>query len=185
LPILDILLIALILIAGASIVWSTLKVGISPMPSSQKARKAMFQLADETGEGSIYDLGSGWGHLVIRLAKRYPQRQIVAYELSVLPWLTTLLLRKLLGLSNLVVHREDFLSADLSGASVLMCYLHAPTMNAINAKLGQDGGGSHYLISHNFALPSRTALKVVKLNDFYKSPIYLYRLSALNAKLKI
>jgi len=182
LPILDIILIALILIAGASIVWSTLKVGISPMPSSHKAREAMFQLADEAGEGSIYDLGSGWGHLVIRLAKRYPHRQIVAYELSILPWLMTLLLKKLLGLNNLAVHRENFLSVDLSDASVLLCYLHPPAMKAINEKLGQDGGGTHYLISHNFALPSRTALKVVKLNDFYKSPVYLYQLNALNTQ---
>jgi len=182
LPLLDLFLLALTLVAGATIVWSTLKVGISPMPSSHKARTAMFQLADETGEGPIYDLGSGWGHLVIRLAKRYPQRQIVAYELSMLPWLTTLVLKRMLGLSNLTIHRENFLSADLSGASVLMCYLHPPTMKAIKTKLDQEVGGAHYLISHNFALPSHQELKVVRLNDFYQSPVYLYRLNSLTAQ---
>ena len=180
LPFLDVFLIALTLIAGATIVWSTLTLGISPMPSTHKARQAMFQLADETGDGSIYDLGSGWGHLVIRLAKRYPHRQIVAYELSMLPWLTTLALKRMLGLSNLTIHRENFLKADLSQASVIMCYLHPPTMKSINEKLVQENEGAQYLISHNFALPSHQAFKVIRLNDFYRSPIYLYRLYCQN-----
>jgi hypothetical protein len=176
-------ILTLTLAAGASIVWSTLKVGISPMPSSHKARQAMFQLADETGDGPIYDLGSGWGHLVIRLAKRYPQRKIVGYELSMLPWLCTLVLKKILGLSNLTIHRENFLKADLSQASVIMCYLHAPTMKAINEKLVQESGGTQYLISHNFALPTQPALKVIRVKDFYRSPVYLYRLNNLAIQL--
>ena len=170
------------MVAGSTIVWSTLTLGISPMPSSHKARQAMFKLADETGDGSIYDLGSGWGHLVIRLAKRYPHRQIVAYELSILPWFTSLLLKKALGLNNLTIHRENFLQADLSQASVIMCYLHSEAMEAIKEKLCQEANKAHYLISHNFALPSQTALKVVRVNDFYQSPVYLYRLKDLNAQ---
>ena len=152
------------------------------MPSTHKARQAMFQLADETGDGPIYDLGSGWGHLVIRLAKRYPQRKIVAYELSILPWLTTVVLKKILGLSNLTIHRENFLKADLSQASVIMCYLHLEAMAAIKEKLCLDGSEADYLISHNFALPSESSLKVIRLNDFYQSPVYLYRLNYLNAQ---
>jgi hypothetical protein len=177
LPIIELVLILFIFIAGASIVWSTLKVGISPMPSSHKARHAMFQLVEETEGGSIYDLGSGWGHLVIRLAKQYPKREIVAYELSLLPWCITLLFKKLLGLSNLTVHRENFLNADLSGASVLLCYLHSPTMTAIKKKLDREANEDLYLISHNFALPSESAIKVIPVDDFYKSPVYLYRLN--------
>jgi hypothetical protein len=138
----------------------------------------MFQLADETGEGSIYDLGSGWGHLVVRLAKRYPQRHIVGYELSILPWLTTLALKKIFGLTNLSVHRENFLKADLSSASVVMCYLYSSVMEDIKKKLSKEGSAS-YLISHNFALPSQPALKVIQLTDFYQSPVYLYRLNGL------
>ena len=142
----------------------------------------MFQLADETGDRPIYDLGSGWGHLVLRLAKRYPQRQIEAYELSILPWLTSLVLKKALGLNNLTIHRENFLKADLSQASVIMCYLHSEAMEAIKEKLCQEGNKANYLISHNFALPSYQALKVIRLNDFYQSPVYLYRLNRLSTQ---
>ncbi|MFT6123599.1 MAG: 16S rRNA A1518/A1519 N6-dimethyltransferase RsmA/KsgA/DIM1 with predicted DNA glycosylase [Oleiphilaceae bacterium] len=152
------------------------------MPSSHKARQAMFQLADDTGDGSIYDLGSGWGHLVIRLAKRYPQRQIVGYELSLLPWFTALVLKRMLGLNNLSLHRENFLKADLSQASVVMCYLYPAVMEGIKEKLSQEGADALFLISHNFALNSQSALKVIQLNDFYRSPVYLYQLNKLNAQ---
>jgi hypothetical protein len=36
------------------------------------------------------------------------------------------------------------------------------------------------LISNNFALPSVKAEKKIVLDDFYKSPIYLYKISDLN-----
>lgn len=152
------------------------------MPSSRKAQDAMFQLADETGCGPIYDLGSGWGNLVIRLAKRYPHRQIVGYELSILPWLTSLVLKKRFGLSNLTLHRENFLKADLSHASVVMCYLYSEVMVAIKEKLDREGSDVYYLISHNFALASQPALKVIRVTDFYQSPVYLYRLNKLNTQ---
>jgi len=61
LPVFESVLITTVFIVGASIVFSTIKTGISPVPSSKKAYQAMITLADETGTGPIYDLGSGWG----------------------------------------------------------------------------------------------------------------------------
>ena len=70
----------------------------------------MMQLADETGTGTIIDLGSGWGNFVIPIAKRYPQRKIVGYELSLLPWLTSTFLKNIFGLKNLTLHRKIFIA---------------------------------------------------------------------------
>ncbi len=152
------------------------------MPSSKKAYQAMIALAAETGVGPIYDLGSGWGSLVIRLAIKYPERQIVGYELSMFPWLITKIIKRALGLHNLTVYREDFLKADLSAASVITCYLFPAAMEAIKSKLDLGKGSLRFIISNNFALPSHQASKVVRLNDFYKSPVYLYRLSLLKTQ---
>jgi len=182
LPVFESVLITTVFIVGASIVFSTIKIGISPMPSSKKAYQAMIALADETGTESIYDLGSGWGSLVIRLARRYPDRQIVGYELSIFPWLITMIIKRILGLSNLVVYREDFLKADLSGASVIICYLFPTAMEAIKNKLDLGKGNLRFIISNNFALPSYQASKVVQLNDFYNSPVYLYRMTLLTTQ---
>ena len=178
-PVFEIVLFTTVLIVGASIIFSTIKVGISPMPSSKKAYQAIITLADETGHGPIYDLGSGWGSLIIRLARKYPDRQIVGYELSIFPWLITKIIKRLLGLSNLVVHREDFLKADLSNASVITCYLFPAAMEALNNKLKNGKGRLRFIISNNFALPSYQASKVIQLNDFYKTPVYLYCMTLL------
>ena len=174
---------------GLSIVWSTLTLGISPMPSSKQARQVMLMLLDETlitasaatpkkkEAGPIYELGSGWGGLLISLAEKYPQRNIIAYELSIMPWLTTIIRLKVLGLKNVTVHRQNFLNADLTDAAVILCYLFPRGMNALEAKikLSAENTRLEYLISNNFSLLSHQAIKTIQLNDLYKSPVYLYQ----------
>ena len=164
------------LLVGTSIIWSTVIVGISPMPSSKKARQAMMYLVETSEVGPIVDLGSGWGSLVTRLAVRYPDRQIIGYELSIVPWFTTVLISKLLGLKNLKVYRQNFLNADLSAVSVIVCYLFPAGMAALDAKLADQPTTVQYLISNNFALPSLKPEKTIRLDDFYQSPIYRYRI---------
>ena len=174
---------------GLSIVWSTFTLGISPMPSSKQARQAMLVLLDETlitarsathikkEVGPIYELGSGWGGLLISLAKKYPQRNIIAFELSIMPWLITIIRVKVLGLKNVTVYRQDFLNADLTEAAVILCYLFPRGMIALEAKikLSAENTRLEYLISNNFSLLSHQAIKTIQLNDLYKSPVYLYR----------
>ena len=147
------------------------------MPSSNKAYNAMMKLVDETGSGAIVDLGSGWGNFVIRIAKKNPQRQVVGYELSLLPWFTSILLKKILGLKNLNLHRQNFYHENLPTASVLVCYLYPQAMSKIKKKLLLEQPDVDFLISNNFALPSWQSDKVIQLDDFYHSPIYLYKIA--------
>jgi len=198
-----ILLITLFL--AMTIVWTTLHVGISPMPSSEKAYQAMLKLTEGTGNGPIYDLGSGWGSLVIRMATTFPKRKVVGYELSLLPYLVSLSVKRLMRLDNLNLYRQDFMKADLSGASVLLCYLYPGGMSKldllIDTQSKTESGAStschskvysehlsndtthfnfgckpDFVISNNFALPSRKAEKEIRLNDLYRSPIFRYKL---------
>jgi len=187
LSVFEIIFLTITLVMGFSIVWSTLTLGISPMPSSKKARQAMLELSvvtsletgiestSQTQRGAIFELGSGWGSLLIPLAKMYPHRKIVGYELSILPWFTTVILIKVLGLKNVKVHHQNFLKADLSGASVAFCYLYPGGMKALEDKLKLEHGALEYLISNNFSLPSSKPIKTILLNDLYQSPIYLYK----------
>ena len=175
LTLLEILFLSLTILAGLSIIWSTLVCGITPMPSSRKARQAMLELSVNTGQGPIYELGSGWGNLLIPLAKKYPNRKVVGYELSLLPWLTTIVISKVLGLNNVTVYRKNFLNEDLSGASVIFCYLFSDVMDKLERKIDEENICLEYLISNNFSLPSHNPIKTVQINDFYKSPILLYK----------
>ena len=148
------------------------------MPSSNKAYQAMNQLLQDTGSGPIVDLGSGWGNFVLRLAKQMPQRQIIGYELSLLPWLTSVILKKLLGLSNLSLHRQNFLDAELPAGATLVCYLFPGAMEKISNKLGLGQRQGDYLISNNFALPNWPVDKMIRLDDFFRSPVYRYNIKA-------
>lgn len=182
-PAFELALIVLTLLLGLSIVWSTLIVGMSPMPSSKKARKAMMALVDVTGDGPIVDLGSGWGGLMIALALEYPNRQVVGYELSIVPWIVAVLTSKALGLKNIRVYRQNFLEANLPAGSVVVCYLHPAAMIALEAKQGlntkltEPHTTIRYVISNNFALPSFKAEETIRLNDFYQSCVYRYRIN--------
>jgi hypothetical protein len=92
----QIIVIAGIILAGMSIVLTSLKTGIGPLPSSGEARKVVLSAADTAGKGPIIDLGSGWGSFVIPLARKYPDRKIIGYELSSVPYYFSLLLKRLL-----------------------------------------------------------------------------------------
>jgi hypothetical protein len=59
---------------------------------------------------------------------------------------------------------------------VLVCYLYPEAMEKIKNKLLLEQPKVDFLISNNFALPSWQSYKVVTIDDFYKSPIYLYKI---------
>lgn len=177
-----------VFLAALSIVWSTIVAGISPMPSSRAARDVMLPLVEKVvsvqnsaeSPGDIVELGSGWGNVLIALARRYPQRQIIGYEISWLPWLVSVLLVRVCRLNNVRVSRKNFLEQDLNKASVLICYLHPGAMQAVSDKLVAEQGKNtessvgRFLISNNFALPGFQPQETVKVKDFYQSPVYLY-----------
>ena len=175
-----ILIFALILVI--SIVWGTLRTGISPMMSSGQARQAMLDCIREPHGGQFIDLGSGWGTLVIPLAQKYPGRQVIGYELSFLPWCVSVVRKYCLGLHNLTLYRRDFKSANLDGASVLFCYLHPGGMLSLQEKLEKEGAPGMVIISNTFALPSAQPIDTIQLDDLYRTLIYKYSWGAGGAR---
>ncbi|MDX1588093.1 MAG: class I SAM-dependent methyltransferase [Oleiphilaceae bacterium] len=128
------------------------------------------------------DMGSGWGTLAIPFARRFPDTQVIGYEVSWFPWITACVLAKLLRLRNLHFYRRDFRQADLSGASVLLCYLMARGMRAVSERLQKDPGSVQWVISHHFALPGWQPVRTRKLADLYGTPIYTYSVTHFTPK---
>ncbi|MDX8397739.1 MAG: hypothetical protein R8K49_05395 [Mariprofundaceae bacterium] len=145
------------------------------MPSSKKARKLIIQASAKAQEGIIIELGAGWGTLLFDLAKAYPNRQIIAYELSWLPWLYCFLYKKIFKFDHVKIYRKNFLTAELSSAALLTCYLLPKVMEQLQAKLAQENYNG-LLISQTFALPKHTPISKAQLNDLYKTPIYTYQI---------
>jgi hypothetical protein len=171
---LEILAIVLALVVAFSIVYSTLKTGISPMMSSNKACQAMIDMVQLPQDKPLIDLGSGWGTLVIAVAKKYPHQQVIGYELSWFPWIVSVARKYFLGLDNLTLYRKDFTKADLSSGSVLFCYLFPQGMVTLHEKLEAELSCETYIVSSTFALPKTKPTKTIKLNDIYQTNIYKY-----------
>ena len=171
---LNLMLLVFVLLAGMSIVWTTLQTGISPMMSSGMACQAMLASIDRPANGPLIDLGSGWGTLVIALARKYPRQQVIGYELSWFPWLVSIILKYSLRLNNLTLYRKDFKKAELSNASILFCYLFPGGMVALHEKLKRELSNEILIVSNTFALPSCQPTKVIRLKDIYQTPIYVY-----------
>jgi len=171
---LEVGVLVVIVLAALSVVWFTLTIGISPMPSSAKARGAILVASEIAAEGTIIELGSGWGTLLFALARKYPERPVIGYELSWLPWLYTRLYQAIFQLHNVRIYRQNFLAADISAASLLVCYLFPKGMVDLNRKLVADGG-SQLLISNTFALPACKPVQTIRLSDIYNTPVYIYQ----------
>jgi trans-aconitate methyltransferase len=167
-------LLAITFLAAASIIWFSLATGIGPVPSTRRARQAMLAVVQAAPAGPVMDLGSGWGTLAIAAARRFPEREVVGYELSWVPWAVSWLLKHAFALNNLSFRREDFLRADVSKASVLLCYLFHRGMQPLAEKLAREGPPA-VLVSNTFALPSAQAEEVTQLDDLYRTRIYVYR----------
>ncbi len=172
----EILLLIIVILAGGSIIFTTLRIGASPMPSSRKMRHAIMCLMEDSQHRTLIDLGSGWGTMVTTLAIKFPERKIIGYEISFIPWVFSLAVKYFLQLKNLTLHHKNFLKVHLSDAA-LICYLLPKNMISLEKKLKQDKTTSSLLVSNTFALPSYKPLKVIRINDIYKSPIYLYEIN--------
>ncbi|WP_202904959.1 methyltransferase [Neptunomonas antarctica] len=144
------------------------------MMSSDSACQAMLTSIDRPANGPLIDLGSGWGTLVIAVARKYPHQQVLGYELSWLPWLVSIIRKYSLRLDNLTLYRKDFKNAELSHASILFCYLFPEGMVTLHEKLDRELFNEILIVSNTFALPSCHPTKVIRLKDVYQTPIYVY-----------
>jgi len=163
-----------VLLIALSLVWTTLQTGISPMMSSGKACRAMLDLMEISENGPLIDLGSGWGTLVIAVARKYPNQQVIGYELSWFPWMISIIRKYSLRLDNLTLYRKDFMKTELSNASILFCYLFPGGMVDLHKKLKLELFNEILIVSNTFALPSCQPTKIIRLNDIYQTPVYLY-----------
>jgi 16S rRNA A1518/A1519 N6-dimethyltransferase RsmA/KsgA/DIM1 with predicted DNA glycosylase/AP lyase activity len=140
------------------------------MPSNAKAKRAILSLIP-LEKGVIYELGSGWGGLALKIAKANPQAKVCAFELSLIPWVYSKLFVRA---KNLRFYRKDFFKEDFRRAPCLVCYLFPEAMKRLQEKILLEKFEG-FLVSNTFALRQKEALKVAEVGDLGRSKVYLYR----------
>ena len=170
----DAIVIGLALIALTSIVFTSLRVGISPMPSSHKAQNAIISAIPQNTEGLIFDLGSGWGNMIFPLAQSFPLATIRGIEVSIFPWAVSKIRGLLFGPPNLVIERSNFQDISVENAEVVVCYLYPEGMASLEAKFQKELKPNTLIISNTFRLAQWKPEKVITLDDIHQTPIYIY-----------
>jgi hypothetical protein len=167
------LLVGLVALAALSVIGSTLRLGISPMPTSPRVRRAMLAMVPPMTQGEVHELGCGWGGLALALARHCPRARVIAWEASLLPWLVSRLRAR--GVANLEVRRGDFLEGDLARAEVLVCYLFTGGMRALAGKLSRERSGEAVcLVTNTFAVHGWPPAETVTVDDLWRTRVYRY-----------
>ncbi len=167
-------LVALALIALVGVY--TLVAKVPPTPTSRRVRQAMFDLLPADQSGTILELGSGWGHLAMALARRYPQARVIGYERSPVPWLASRLWLLARPQPNLTLEWADFRRVSLEAASLIVCYLFPGHMGWLADRLGSCSRPGVRVLSNTFALPGWRPTASANADDLYRSTVLLYRI---------
>jgi hypothetical protein len=162
--------------AGISIVYWSIRNGISPMPTSPRVAAKLLEALPEKVKGTVFELGSGWGSLAFPLAEKYPLNCIKAYESSPVPYYFSRLRLWIFPHANLQIHRRDFFEAPLGEAALIVCYLYPGAMQRLKDKFERELAPGTHIVSNTFAVPGWTALKTIDTGDIYGSKIFVYRL---------
>jgi precorrin-6B methylase 2 len=125
-------------------------------PSPQAVVERMLALAEIKKGDVVYDLGSGDGRVVITAAKKYGVRA-VGYEID--PGLVKLARENVRkeGLGKLVeIRQQDFMTADLSPASVVTLYLSSDGNLALKPALMNQLKPGARIVSYAFDMTDWT-----------------------------
>lgn len=173
-------ILAMVVVSVMTSLLYSLKTGISPVSSTFGSRKKIIRSVSRDQHGYIYELGAGWGALAFPLARRCPDANVVAYELSPVPWLFMKIWALFFGPGNLKIVRRNFFKDDLAKASLVVCYLYPGAMAKLSSKLAQELKLTAKVISNTFEIPSWTPTVVQKLEDVMCPHIFHYKMITIS-----
>lgn len=146
--------------------------------SPEEVVECMLALAEPREGDVVYDLGSGDGRIVLAAARIYGVRAI-GLELD--PNLVSESRRAVAdaGLQDLAEIREqDFLTADLSAASIVTLYLFPAANIRLRPILKQQLRPGARVVSHEFGMGSWSPARTVRVTDLTAVPrlLHLWRI---------
>jgi tRNA A58 N-methylase Trm61 len=156
-----------------SVLYWSLRLGVSPMFTSPKVAKKVGDVVASSYCTKVGELGSGWGSLALYLAHRCPEKEVVGYEYSPIPYGVSVFLQKAFWVPNLHLVRRDFLKRTFEEGEVVVTYLYPEGVQALHEVLCKSNT-SVTLISVAFAVDHVKPRSVCIAEDMFETPVYMY-----------
>lgn len=121
---------------------------------------------------TVVDLGSGWGTLLIPLARKFPNHKFIGVEKALLPYVFSKI--RASRLENVSFCHQNFFSFNLSDADIVISFLMKKMMLRIRDKCQAEMKHSSMLYCNRFPLPDIRPIKKISLGTLYET-IYKYR----------
>lgn len=134
--------------------WSTFRTQVPYYPSGRGVRDAVAALLPQDRPARAIDIGSGFGGLVLDLARRRPDSRIEGIEIAPLPWLASRLRASLTG-SAAVFLRGDYERLDFGAYDLVFAYLSPAAMDALWRKAEREMRPGSLLVSYEFVIEGR------------------------------
>jgi hypothetical protein len=161
--------------------WSVFRSQVPLYLSSRRAWEAVAELLPTRTNYSMLDLGAGLGGMLAYLSLKYPQGRFHGMEIAPLPFAMAWL-RRFAGKGKFQISRGDFWAHNLAPYDVVYAYLSPVPMSRIWQKACAEMSPGSCFISNTFAVPGVEPLKIIELDDFHNSRLYVYRMPARMAE---
>lgn len=143
--------------------------------SSSAATQALASLLPQERKFTFLDLGCGCGGLLSALNKTHTHGFFYGIEAAPIPFLIGKI-RTFLKQPHCFVQWGDFWKQDLAQYDVVYAYLSPVPMQSLWEKACREMQPGSLFISNTFPVAGITPEKVVRLNDFSRSALYIWRI---------
>lgn len=159
------------------IYWSVFRSQVPLYLSSRKAWAAVAVLLPGKAGIRFLDLGAGLGGMLSYLDAQHPDGKFSGMEIAPLPFALGWT-KKIATRGNYSLLWGDFWQYSLAGQDVVYAYLSPVPMARLWRKVCEEMPSGSRFISNTFSVPGVEPEKVVELDDFHHSRLYVYRVPA-------
>ncbi|MBQ4472334.1 MAG: methyltransferase domain-containing protein [Alphaproteobacteria bacterium] len=148
-----------------------------PVPSCGKTKQAIIadvsKVLSRRKNQVVMDLGSGWGTLLLPLARKFPKHHFIGIEYGCIPYFVSKFRAR--KISNITFLRQNFFNSDVSKADIVLTFLMNSTMAKLTPKLLKEAKCGALVYANRFQMKNVKATRKVFLGSKYDT-YYVYKM---------